>query len=59
MSPMLNWPMFNNTAYSTLLPNKIDINISGYTIAIVAIHSMVIAAASHNYVIIIHIPTAI
>ena len=43
---MLNWPIFNNTAYSTVLPNKID-NISGYTIAIVAIHSMDIATASH------------
>ena len=44
---MLNWPIFNNTAYSTVLLYKIDINISGYTIAIVAIHSMDIATASH------------
>ena len=47
MSPALNWPIFNNTAYSTLLPNIITANISGYTIAIVAKHSVDIATDSH------------
>ena len=47
MSPTLNWPIFNNTAYITLLPNVITFNISGYTIVIVAIHSVDIATASH------------
>ena len=46
LSPTLNCTIFNNTAYSTLLPNIITANISGYT-AIVAIHSVDIAAASH------------
>ena len=39
LSPTLNCPIFNNTAYSMLLPNIITANISGYT-AIVAIHSV-------------------
>ena len=31
LSPTLNCPIFNNIAYSTLLPNIITANISGYT----------------------------
>ena len=46
LPPTLNCPIFNNTFYSTLLPNIITVNISGYT-AIVAIHSVDIATASH------------
>ena len=46
MSPTLNWPIFNNTAYSML--NITTSNISGYTIAIaiVAIHCVDIATAT-------------
>ena len=49
MSLTLIWQIFNNTAYSTLLLNVITSNISGYTIAIaiVAIHSVDIATATH------------
>ena len=48
MSPTLNWPIFNNAAYSTFLLNIITSNISGYTItiAMVAIHSVDIATAT-------------
>ena len=46
LSTTLNCPVFNNTAYSTFLPNILTTNISGYT-AIVAIHSVDIATASH------------
>ena len=38
---------FNTTAYSTLLSNIITVNISGFTITIVAIHSVDIATVSH------------
>ena len=49
MSPKLNWLIFNinNTTNSTLSQNIITANISGYTIAIVAIYSVDIAIASH------------
>ena len=47
MSLTVNCPIFKNTSYSTLLPNIITANISGYTIAIVAIHSVDIATDSH------------
>ena len=49
MSPTLNWPIFNNKAYSTILPNIVTSIISDYTIAIavVAIHCVDIATATH------------
>ena len=45
-SATLSWPIFN-TAHSTISPNTIIANISGYTIAIIAMHSMDIATVSH------------
>ena len=48
MSPTLTFSIFNNTAYSTLSPNIITANISGYT-GIVTIHSVDIATASHMF----------
>ena len=47
MSPSLNWPKFTSTPDSTLLRNIITANITGYTIAIVALHSVDIATASY------------
>ena len=52
MSLTVNCPIFKNTVYSTLLSNIITVNNSGYTIAIVAIHSVDIARDSHmSYII--------
>ena len=48
LSPTLNCPIFNDTAYSTLSPNIITANISDYTIVIIAIHSVDIATNAHS-----------
>ena len=50
MSPTLNWPILNNTAYSTLLLNVITSNIFDYTIAIASSYTLCIdiATATHD-----------
>ena len=59
MLPTLNLLIFNDTAYKALSPNTITIDISGYTIAIVVIHSVNIGTASHTYVVNMHIAITI
>ena len=49
MSPTLNWLILNNIAYTTLSPNIFTANISGYAIAIVAIHMLQTHAHSNNH----------
>ena len=49
MSPTLNWPIFNNTAYSTLLLNIITSIISDYTIAIASSYTLCRYSYSYSY----------
>ena len=49
LNPTLNWPIFNNTAYSTLLLNIITSNISGYTIAIASSYTLCRCSYSYSY----------
>ena len=45
----LNWPIFNNTAYSLLLLNITTSNISGYTIAIASSYALCRYSYSYSY----------
>ena len=48
MSPTLNWPIINNTAYSILLLNITTSKISGYTIVIASNYTLLdIATTTH------------
>ena len=41
MSPTLNQPLFNNTAYSTVSPNTIIASISGYMLCPFVIYNRI------------------